>query len=127
MPTERLSMRDVREILRQKWQLGRSHRQVAGSVGGSAGAGGEAMRVGKAGERIEVELFVAVLGAANLTYAEATRSQRGPDWIGSHTRAFAYFGGVTAATVCDQLKPGVTLSCRYEPGIQRTYEEMAEH
>src|SRR4051812_19176475 len=81
----------------------------------------------KTGERIEVELFVAVLGASNFTYAEATRSQRGPDWIGSHTRAFAYFGGVTAATVCDQLKPGVTLSCRYEPGIQRTYEEMAEH
>jgi transposase len=81
----------------------------------------------KTGERIEVELFVAVLGASNLTYAEATATQRGPDWIGSHTRAFAYFGGVTAATVCDQLKPGVTLSCRYEPGIQRTYEEMAEH
>ena len=74
-----------------------------------------------------MELFVAVLGASNFTYAEATRSQRGPDWIGSHTRAFAYFGGVTAATVCDQLKPGVTLSCRYEPGIQRTYEEMAAH
>ncbi len=48
MPTERLSMRDVREILRQKWQLGRSHRQVAGSVGASAGAVGETMRRAKA-------------------------------------------------------------------------------
>ena len=49
------------------------------------------------GEVIEVELFVAVLGASNFTYAEATRTQRGPDWIGSHVRAFEYFGGVPAA------------------------------
>ena len=48
MPTERLSMRDVREILRQKWQLGRSHRQVAESVGASAGAVGETVRRAKA-------------------------------------------------------------------------------
>ena len=47
MPTERLSMRDIREILRQKWQLGRSHRQVAESVGVSAGAVGETMRRAK--------------------------------------------------------------------------------
>ena len=42
-------------------------------------------------------------------------------------RAFEFFGGVANAVVCDQLKPGVALACRYEPGIQRTYEEMAEH
>ena len=48
MPTERLSMREVREILRQKWLLARSHRQVAESVGGSAGAVGETMRRAKA-------------------------------------------------------------------------------
>ncbi len=81
----------------------------------------------KTGEQIEVELFVAVLGASNLTFAEATRTQRGPDWIASHTRAVAYFGGVTEAYVCDQLRSGVTVPCRYEPGVQRTYEEWAEH
>lgn len=75
----------------------------------------------------EVELFVAVLGASSYTYAEATRSQRGPDWIGSHCRAFAFFGGVPRAVVCDQLKSGVTRACRYEPQVQRTYEEMAAH
>jgi hypothetical protein len=48
MPTERLSMRDVGEILRQKWQLGRSHRQVTESVGASAGAVGETVRRAKA-------------------------------------------------------------------------------
>ncbi len=76
---------------------------------------------------IEVELFVAVLGASNYTYAEATRTQRGPDFIASHVRAFQDLGGVPAALVPDQLKSGVTLACRYEPGIQRTYEELARH
>src|SRR5438128_4244814 len=79
------------------------------------------------GEVIEVELFVAVLGASNYTYAEATRTQQVPDWIASHQRAFAFLGGVTAALVCDQLKSGVVSPCRYEPGLQRTYEELAQH
>ena len=47
------------------------------------------------GEVIPVQLFVAVLGASNYTYAEATRAQQVPDWIASHQRAFQYFGGVT--------------------------------
>jgi transposase len=79
------------------------------------------------GERISVELFVAVLGASNYTYAEATLTQQVPDWIASHQRAFAFVGGVTAALVCDQLKSGVVVPCRYEPGLQRTYEELARH
>ncbi len=74
-----------------------------------------------------VELFVGVLGASNYTYAEATRTQQLPDWLGSHERMFRYFGGVTTAIVCDQLKSGVTVPCRYEPGLQRTYEEFAAH
>jgi len=79
------------------------------------------------GEVTEVELFVAALGASNLTYAEATYTQRGPDWIASHVRAFEYFGGVPAALVPDQLKSGVTRACLYEPETQRTYEELAQH
>jgi hypothetical protein len=74
-----------------------------------------------------VELFMAVLGASNYTYAEATLTQRLPDWIASHTRAFAFFGGAAGAVVCDQLKSGVALPCRYEPGLQRTYEEFLQH
>ena len=236
MATERLSMRKTREILRQKWELGRSHREVAASVGLSSGAVGAALARaaaaglvweavgalsdealeerlygvkptttraapdcaymhaerkkpgvtlellhleyleknpdgyrytqfceryrqwlsrrglpmrqehvageklyvdyagkkphiidGKTGEVIEVELFVAVLGASNYTYAEATRTQRGADFIASHVRVFHELGGVPSAVVPDQLKSGVTLSCRYEPGIQRTYEELARH
>src|SRR5438876_833877 len=238
MATERLSMRQTREILRQKWSLGRTHREVAQSLGISCGAVGTTVlraraagldwaqvdtlsdevlqarvygpptppthhravpdgaylhaerrkpgvtlellhleyleqhpdgyrytqfceiyrrslkrrglsmrQVHRAGEKcfvdyagqkprlidpatgevIEVELFVAVMGASNYTYAEATRTQQVPDWIASHQRAFAFFGGVTGALVCDQLKSGVTVSCRYEPGLQRTYEEFAQH
>jgi transposase len=79
------------------------------------------------GEVTDVEIFVAALGASNLTYAEATYTQRGPDWIASHVRAFEYFGGVPAALVPDQLKSGVTRACLYEPEVQRTYEELAQH
>jgi transposase len=81
----------------------------------------------RTGEVTEVELFVAVLGASNLTFAEATRTQRVGDWIGSHVHALEYIGGVPAAIVPDQLKSGVTVPCRYEPGVQRTYDELAEH
>ena len=238
MATERLPMRKIREILRLKWKLGRTHRETARSLSVSAGAVGsviarakaralswsavqeltdealeeslygprttvrsgrpepdcamihrELRRVGvtlellhveyleqhssgyrysafceryhkwkqqqrvsmrqvhKAGDKAfvdysgkkpqvvdpetgevrEVEVFVAVLGASNYTFAEATETQQSRDWIASHTRAFDYFGGVTAAVIPDQLRTGVSKSCRYEPGLQRTYEQWAEH
>jgi transposase len=79
------------------------------------------------GEVVEVELFVAVLGASNYTYAEATRTQQIADWIGAHVRCFDFLGGVPRDVVPDQLKSGVTGACRYEPKIQRTYEELARH
>ncbi len=79
------------------------------------------------GECVYVELFVAVLGASNYTYAEATATQQVPDFIGAHVHAYQYFQGVTTITVPDQLKSGVMRACRYEPGIQRTYAEMAQH
>jgi transposase len=82
---------------------------------------------GATGERIEVELFVAALGASNLTYAEAVPSQQVEDWIEAHNGAVAYFGGVTEIFVPDCLKSGVTRPCRYEPKIQRTYAEWARH
>jgi len=239
MAGRRLSMRRIREILRQKWAQGRSHREVARSLGVSPGSVGAALararaaglgsweavlalgeielehhlytygrgsssarplpdwaeihtelgkkgvtlqllhieylerhydgyaytqfcgyyrrwrkkqkrsmrQVHRAGEKLfidysgkkptvvdpttgqvrEVELFVAVFGASNYTFAEATESQKSADFIASHVRAFEYFGGVAELLVPDQLKSGVTKACRYEPGLQRTYEEMAEH
>jgi len=70
---------------------------------------------------------VAVWGASNYTYAEATLSQQLPDWIGSHTRAFQYFGCAPKAVVPDCLKGAVNRACRYEPELNPTYAEMAEH
>ena len=81
----------------------------------------------KTGEVRQVELFVGVLGASNYTFAEATETQSSPDWIASHVRMVEYFGGVTRAFVPDQLKSGVTKSCRYEPEVQRTYADLARH
>ncbi len=237
MATERHSMRKIREILRHKWALRRSHREVAASLGVSVGAvsvteqrarragldwatieslseealetrlygtapserrrllpdpavlhtelkragvtlqllhheyleqhpGGyrytqfcahyrrwcdhrrlSMRQVHRAGEKLfvdyagkkphlvdpltgevhEVELFVAVLGASNFTFAEATATQQVADWTLSHVHAFEFLGGVPGAVVPDQLKSGVARACRYEPAVQRSYEELALH
>ena len=79
------------------------------------------------GAPITTELFVAVWGASNYTYAEATLTQQLPDWIGSHVRAFEYFGCVPKVVVPDCLKGAVTRACRYEPELNPTYAAMAEH
>lgn len=79
------------------------------------------------GEVTEAELFVAVLGASNKVFAEATRTQRLGDWIGSHVRAFEFFGGVPEALVPDQLKSAVRRADAHEPLINRTYQDLARH
>ncbi|MBP7686037.1 MAG: IS21 family transposase [Deltaproteobacteria bacterium] len=79
------------------------------------------------GEVTEVELFVAVLGASNYTFAEATRTQQVPDFVASVARALTFFGGAPRAIVPDQLKSAVTKACRYDPGVQRTTAELGRH
>ena len=81
----------------------------------------------QSGEPIKTQLFVAVWGASNYSYAEATLTQQLPDWIGSHTRAFAYFGCLPKIVVPDCLKSAVSRACRYEPDLNPTYAEMASH
>jgi transposase len=73
------------------------------------------------------QIFVAVLGASNYTYAEASFTQDLPSWIGAHTRALAFFGGVPALVVPDNLKAGVSRADRYEPDVNPTYYAWAEH
>jgi transposase len=75
---------------------------------------------GRTGEIIPVQIFVAVLGASSFTYAEAIWSQKLPDWIAAHVRAFAYFSGAARQTVSDNLKAGITKACFYEPMVNRT-------
>lgn len=75
----------------------------------------------------QAQIFVAVLGASNYCYAEATWTQTLADWIASHTHAFAFFGGVPQVVVPDNLKTGITKACFYEPDINPTYLDLANH
>jgi transposase len=79
------------------------------------------------GEAIEVELYVAVLGASNYTYAEASRSQGLGDFVMSTIRALEYFGAAPEILVPDQLRSAVSGPDRYDPDLNPTYAEMAAH
>ncbi|PYE30676.1 transposase [Rhizobium sp. PP-WC-1G-195] len=81
----------------------------------------------KTGEIREAEIFVGVLGASSYAFAEATWTQTLPDWIGSHVRMFAFFGGVPRLIVPDNLKSGVNKASFYDPEINRSYAIMAAH
>lgn len=81
----------------------------------------------KTGEVSNAQIFVMVLGASDQTYVEATYTQQVRDFIGSNIRAFEYFGGVPEVLVPDNLKSGVNLASKYEPVINQTYRELANH
>jgi transposase len=79
------------------------------------------------GEMREAEVFVATLGASNYTYAEAHWTQSLPNWIGAHVRALEFLGGVPEMVVPDNLKAGVTSPNLYEPDLNPTYQDFAQH
>jgi len=79
------------------------------------------------GEAHAAQLFVAVLGASNYTYAEAAMDQRMASWIGGHVRCFEFLGGCPQLAVPDNTRTGVSKACRYEPDLNPTYQEMAMH
>lgn len=79
------------------------------------------------GEVARAHIFVAVWGASNYTYVEATAAETQVDWIRAHVNALSFFGGVPALLVPDQPRALVTKSERYEPESNRTYEALAEH
>jgi len=99
---------------------------------------GESMFVDYAGQTVPIydritsaiaqaQIFVAVLGGSNYTYAEGTADQSLASWTGSHVRSFEYFGGVPERVVPDNLKAGVSKACRYEPDINPTFREMGAY
>jgi transposase len=75
----------------------------------------------------QTQVFVAVMGASSYTYAEATLTQSLPDWLGSHVRAFLFLGGLPEIVVPDNLRSAVTKPCRYEPKLNPSYAELADH
>lgn len=100
--------------------------------------GGEKVFVDFAGDTIDVidpesgevramKLFVATMGASNYTYAEAVATEGVEDWIGAHVRMFSFLDGVPRVVVPDNLKSAVLKVDRYDPGLNRTHAEMAEH
>jgi len=82
---------------------------------------------GRGGEEKRAEVFVAILGASGLTYAEAAKSQKKEDFIRSVERSFKYFGGVTKAVVPDNLKSAVVKASKYEPEINPLFDDFAEY
>ena len=99
---------------------------------------GDKMYVDYAGKTLEVEdedtgqiqqvqFFVSILGASQYTYAEASPSQKKGDFIASIENALHYFEGVPAAVVPDNLRSAVTKSDRFEPTINDTLLDFAEH
>jgi len=79
------------------------------------------------GEVQQVEVFVAIMGASQLTYVEAVMSQQKEDFIGACEGALHYYGGVPAAIVPDNLKSAVIKSSKYEPILNETFADFAEH
>lgn len=80
-----------------------------------------------AGDTRDAQVFVGVLGASNYTYAEATLTQSLPDWLESHARMFTFFGGCPELVVPDNLRSGVSQACRYDPDLNASYQQLAEH
>jgi len=79
------------------------------------------------GEVHGAQVFVAVLGASNYTYAEATCAQSLPDWLASHVRMLEYFGGCPELIIPDNLRSGVSRACRYDPDLNPSYQQLAAH
>ena len=79
------------------------------------------------GEMRPMKLFVAAMGASNYIFAQARPSEQIADWIGAHVDLFAFLGGAPKFVVCDNLKAAVTDPDRYEPGLNRSYLEFADH
>src|ERR1039457_251582 len=85
------------------------------------------MFVDYAGATQPAAVFVAVLGASSYTFAEATTGQDLRNWIGSHIRAFEFFGGVVEVVAPDNLKSAVTHPSYYEPDLNPTYQDLGKH
>ena len=79
------------------------------------------------GECRQAQIFVAVLGASNYTFACASWSQKQADWLNAHVQAFAFFGGVPELIVPDNLKSAVRKVHRYDPDLNPSYQQLATH
>jgi transposase len=79
------------------------------------------------GQVREVEVFVAILGASQMTYVEASPSQKKEDFVASVANALEFYGGVPQAIVPDNLKSAVTTPNRYEADLNTTFQDFSLH
>ena len=79
------------------------------------------------GEIHPAEIFITILGASQLIYVEAVRSQKLADWIWANENAWRYYGGASRGICPDNLKAAVTKACNYEPLLNETYDDLARH
>lgn len=79
------------------------------------------------GEIREAQIFVAVLGASNYTFACASWTQKQEDWLNAHVQALEFLGGVPEILVPDNLKSAVRKTHRYDPDINPSYQQLATH
>ena len=75
----------------------------------------------------EVELYVAVAGGTSYTFATAVPSQKIEDFCRATIEMFEFFGGCSRCIVLDNLKSGVTHACYYDPEINKTFADLADH
>jgi transposase len=75
----------------------------------------------------QAPLFVAALGASSYTWAEAMHDQQMEAWLRGHVHAFEHFHGIPALAVPDNTKTGVTRAHRYDPDLNPTYYNFAQH
>ena len=88
---------------------------------------GQTIRYGDADEKRTACLFVAVLGASNYTFAQVYPDMKMEHWIRAHLDALSFFGGVPRMVVPDNTRTAVRKACFYDPDVNRTYQELAEH
>jgi len=79
------------------------------------------------GEIKQVEVFVATLGASQMTYVEVSESQKLECFLKSVENAMWYFTGVPQAIVPDNLKAAVSKSNNYEPTINERFAQLSHH
>lgn len=89
------------------------------------GAGPEITDV-QTGETFKTWFFIMTLAWSRHQYAELVRDQKVLTWIGCHSRAFTFFGGIPARVVIDNPKAAITRACWRDPAVQRSYADFAE-
>ena len=78
-------------------------------------------------KNVELEVFVAILGASNLTYAEASENQKNERFVRSTENALQYFGGSPRALVPDNLKSAVLKADKYEPELNPLFDDFSDY